>query len=416
MDISIDPARLLHLFDAINGFGRNPVTGGYDRPAFGEADMAVRRFFLETMERDGLETRMDAAGNVFGRIGPAGMPAVMIGSHLDTVPSGGAFDGALGCAAALECARTIWSSGLSLARAIEVVATADEEGRFGGMLGSQAMAGALPPGWADAATDPDGVRLADAMRGAGLDVADLASAARPPGSVHAFLELHIEQGPVLEAAGCPVGIATAVSGCTVLDARLVGIANHSGTTPMDMRRDAFVGLARLGAALPGLAGTVGGRDSRLTIGQIALSPNAAHTIPGEAQATVIVRDVDAALMARLSAEVGALSRSIAAEIGLEATVREKSSLAPVSLDADLAALLAAEAARRGIDALPMPSGAGHDAQTMAAICPSALVFVPSRGGISHAPGEWTSWADIERGVSVLCGALASLVTDRSTDP
>ena len=345
MNIPCDSDRLARLLAEINGFGHNPATGGYDRPAFGEADMAVRRHFRETMERDGLATRMDAAGNVFGRLGPDGAPAVMIGSHLDMVPSGGAFDGALGCAAALECVRSIRDAGLHLAHPVEVVATADEEGRFGGMLGSQAITGSLPPGWAETTTDPAGVRLADAMREAGLDVLAVPSAAWPAGSIRAFLELHIEQGPVLEAAGCPVGIATAVSGCTVLDIHLAGVANHSGTTPMDMRRDAFVGLARIGAALPDLARTVGSRDSRLTIGHVALSPNAAHTIAGEAQATVIVRDVDGSLMARLCDEVGILVRRVAAEIGLTEVVRERSRLAPVALDANLAALFASEAAR-----------------------------------------------------------------------
>lgn len=398
------------LLDGINAFGRNPATGGFDRPAFGEADRAVRAFFAETMAADGLATHTDAAGNVIGRLGPAGVPPVMVGSHLDTVPSGGAFDGALGCAAALECARAIRDAGLALARPVEVVATADEEGRFGGMLGSQALAGVLPPGWAETTRDADGVSLAEAMRGAGLDVAALGSAARAPGSVRAFLELHIEQGPVLEAAGLSVGIATAVSGCTVLDVTLTGRADHSGTTPMDMRQDAFVGLSRIGAALPDLARGVGGEESRLTIGHVALSPNAPHTIPGAATFTVVVRHIDGDVMQALCDAVAALVAGVCRDGGLGHTLEVRSSLAPVALDPGLANLLAGTAARRGIEALRMPSGAGHDAQTMASLCPSALLFVPSRDGVSHAPAEFTPWEDIERGAGVLLDAVVALAT------
>lgn len=410
MSTRFDSERLAKLLGAINAFGHDPATGGYDRPAFGAADMAVRAFFRETMEADGLATHMDAAGNVFGRFGPAGAAPVMMGSHLDTVPSGGAFDGALGCAAALECVRSIRDADLPLAHPIEVVATADEEGRFGGMLGSQAIAGALPPGWAQTTTDADGIPLADAMAAAGLDIAALPFAAREPGSVRAFLELHIEQGPVLEADGRAVGIATAVSGCTVLDVAITGTANHSGTTPMDMRRDAFVGLARLGAALPDLARERGGPDSRLTIGHVALTPNAAHTIPGAAHFTIIIRDIDAALMDSLTAAAIALSAHVCADLGLDHAARVRSRLAPIALDPALITLLRDQAAHLGIDALTMPSGAGHDAQTMARLCPSALLFVPSHRGISHAPEEFTAWPDIERGTALLVNAVSALAT------
>jgi len=406
----IDSARLSALLGAINRFGHDPATGGYDRPAFSAADQAVRAFFAAEMAADGLSTHTDAAGNVIGRLGPAGTPPVMVGSHLDTVPSGGAFDGALGCAVALECARAIRDAGLPLARPIEVVATADEEGRFGGMLGSQALTGTLPPGWAETTRDAEGISLAEAMQAAGFDVAALGTVARPPGSVHAFLELHIEQGPVLEAAGLSVGIATAVSGCTVLDVTLEGRADHSGTTPMTMRADAFVGLAKIGAALPDLARDVGGAESRLTIGHVALAPNTPHTIAGRAAFTVVVRDIAKEVMDALCAAVAGLVRHVAEENGLGHRVATRSTLDPVALDPGLAGRLEEAAVRRGIEAMRMPSGAGHDAQTMAHLCPSALLFVPSRDGISHAPEEFTAWDDIERGAAVMLDAVVALTT------
>jgi N-carbamoyl-L-amino-acid hydrolase len=405
---TVDADRLFATLDGINRFGFDPATGGYDRPAFSAADMAVRRWFMDEMAAEGLAVHMDAAGNVFGRTGPDG-PSVMVGSHLDTVPSGGAFDGALGCAAALECARALREAGAGLARPLEVVATADEEGRFGGMLGSQAIAGVVPDGFVETATDADGLRLADAMRAAGLDPGAVPGAARAPGSVAAFLELHIEQGPVLETAGRDVGIVTAVSGCTVLAVTLHGAANHSGTTPMDMRQDALVGLCRIGAALPALAREAGTDQSRLTVGHVMLTPNAPHTIPGAAFFTIVIRDVDGAVMRTLRAEVEALVGRACASEGLSFSIAERSSLGPVVLDAGLQDLLLRVGVRQGLEPLSMPSGAGHDAQTMAHLCPSALVFVPSRGGLSHAPQEHTGRDAIISGTAVLLDAVRALV-------
>ncbi|MBJ3775018.1 Zn-dependent hydrolase [Acuticoccus mangrovi] len=403
-----DSARLRALFDAVNAFGLDAETGGFDRPAFSPADMEARAFFADEMRRDGLEVAMDGAGNVCGRFGPAAGPVVMIGSHLDTVPSGGAFDGTVGCAVALECVRALRDAQIVPRVAVEVVATADEEGRFGGMLGSQALVGTASPAWVERARDADGVRLADAMRAAGLDPAAIPSARRAPGSVAAFLEMHIEQGPVLEAEGLPIGLANVVSGVCVLAVTLTGTANHSGTTPMDLRRDAFTGLAKVGAALPGLARR-GTRETRLTIGHVELVPNAPHTIAGEAHFTVIIRDTDRTAVRVMKAEVEGLVDRVAEEHDLGVHFDERSWIDPTPLDANLLATVQAEAAALGLPAKPMASGAGHDAQTMAALCPSALVFVPSRDGISHAPQEWTDWADIERGALLMLRTLATLV-------
>lgn len=409
MTPSIDPDRLQSLFSGINGFGRDPQTGGFNRLGYSDADIAVRDWFAAEMARDGLAVRRDAVGNIFGRFGPADGPAILVGSHLDTVPQGGAFDGALGVAVALECVRALRDAGVVPDRAIEVVATAEEEGRFGGMLGSQALAGLAGADWVAQARDADGAALADAMRAQGLDPAAADSAALPPGHAAAFLELHIEQGPVLAAAEVPVGLVSAVSGCCVLQVTLDGQANHSGTTPMDMRADAFAGLAQVGARIPGLIADHGTEQSRITIGRVALSPDEVHTVPGRAAFSVVLRDTDEDVMRGLRAELDAALAAAAEANRLTATVEERSWIGPVALDAGLRDVLARAAARCGHDALVMPSGAGHDAQTMQALCPSALVFVPSRGGISHAPDEWTDWADIIRGAEVMLAALVELV-------
>jgi N-carbamoyl-L-amino-acid hydrolase len=392
----------------VNGFGRNGDTGGFNRIGYSDEDMAVRAWFADQMERDGLAVRRDAVANVYGRLGPADGPCVMAGSHLDTVPEGGAFDGALGACVALECARAMKDAGLVPKTAVEVVATAEEEGRFGGMLGSQAIAGATTAERIEAAADANGVRLVEAMRAQGLEPADFGTCARRAGEVRAFLELHIEQGPLLEAYSMPIGIADSVSGVCSLFVRLAGRANHSGTTPMNLRADAFAGLAQVGHAIPSVIADCGTDQSRITIGKVDLRPNFPHTIAGNADFSIIVRDTDELVMRtlvdRITAEIG----RAAAENDLTFTIEEHSFLAPVKLDGDLVGLLREEAGTLGLSAMTMPSGAGHDAQTMQSLCPSALIFVPSRGGISHAPEEWTDWAHIEKGAALMLRALVRL--------
>ena len=291
-DISptINSERLKRLFDSINKFGLNVETGGYNRIGFSQSDLSVRKWFTEQMTEAGLTVHADAAGNLFGRLGDADKPCIMAGSHLDTVPEGGAFDGALGVAVALECARSIKDAGIKLTIPLVVVATSEEEGRFGGMLGSQTISGQLPPGWVETAADAEGVTLREAMTAQGYAPEALADAAWQKGSIRSFLELHIEQGPVLEGEKLSVGIVEGISGVLVLGVNLKGEANHSGTTPMHLRADAFTGLATIGAAISGVIDRLGGDQSRITIGKVDIKPNFPHTIPGEADFTIIIRD------------------------------------------------------------------------------------------------------------------------------
>ncbi len=407
-----DFARMKAILDGINAFGHNEATGGFNRTGFSDADWQARRWLAGFMEEEGLDVSWDEAGNLFGRLGEADAPSIMAGSHTDTVPEGGAFDGALGVTVALEAALSIRDAGLQLAHPIEVVNTAEEEGRFGGMLGSQAISGQVDPRWFETACDPEGLPLWDAMRARGLDPDQIATAARKPGSVKAFLELHVEQGPVLERAGIPVGIADSVSGVTNLQVTLTGTANHSGTTPMALRADAFAGLAEAAAAIPELIAASGTDQSRITIGKVELQPNYPHTIPGRAEFSLLIRDTDASIMQALESGFRKILNAAARHHGLGLSVRETSRLAPVALDAGIAELLTEEAGRLGLGALTMPSGAGHDAQTMQTLCPSGLIFVPSRGGISHAPDEWTEWEDACAGARLMLAALVRLAGAR----
>lgn len=381
---------------------------GINRPSFSNADMAGRRFFMERCQEAGLDTTMDAVGNVIARWGTGSGPVVMAGSHLDTVPDGGVFDGTLGSCAALEAVRTMRAAGVTPDRPIEVVATADEEGRFGGMLGSQALAGMIDPAWLEAATDSDGIRLVDAMRAQGLEPDRYAEAARDPATLRAFLELHIEQGPVLEASGLAIGIATGVSGVFNWTVTLNGVANHSGTTPMDLRQDAFAGLAAYAGRIPAVIEELASDQARLTIGKVELRPNFPHTIPGSATFSIIGRDTDDAVMHRMAHLCRRELDKTAQKHGLALEVREESRLAPVRLAPDVAALLAEQSRQLGYATTTLPSGAGHDAQTMQHVTRAGLIFVPSKGGISHAPEEDTDWQDVERGANVLLHGLLAL--------
>ena len=401
-------ARLRALMSGVNAFGFNEKTGGCNRPGFSEADMAAREWFAAQMRGDGLSVWRDGAANVFGRFGPTDGPCVMSGSHLDTVPNGGAFDGVLGVCVALECVRTMRDAGMRPKIAVEVVATSEEEGRFGGMLGSQAIAGLVDRKWLERAADADGIPLSNAMRARGLEPEMTLEAKRDPLSVRAFLELHIEQGPVLERGKIPIGVADSVSGVCLLLARLNGEANHSGTTPMNMRADAFAGLARVGAAIPDIIAECGSEHSRVTIGKAELSPNFPHTIPGAAEFTIVIRDADESVMRALREKTRAAVAEAAQANNLTATVEEKSWLPPVALDSGLVALLSGQAKTLGLPFRVISSGAGHDAQTMQSLCPSALLFVPSRGGISHAPEEHSNWDDIEKAATLLLSALTGL--------
>ena len=404
----IDVARLRQTLAGINRFGFNPETGGYNRLGYSEADMAARAWFENEMRASGLVVRRDAVANLFGRFGPDNGPRIMAGSHLDTVPEGGAFDGALGTCIGLECVRAMQDAGLEPAHPIEVVATAEEEGRFGGMLGSRTMAGLVTREGIESAAGPDGTTLSAAMAAHGLRALDALHAGLPEGHAKAWLELHIEQGPVLEAAGIPVGIVSSVAGVCNLNISFEGRANHSGTTPMHLRADALAGLVAVSTAIAALIEENGTEHSRITIGKADLYPNHVHTVPGRCEFVANIRDIDADIMRRLRDRIEGTAYKAANAHGLICHVNETTWLDPVTLDPGLADLLRDEAARLGLRAKTMPSGAGHDAQTMQNLCPSALIFIPSRNGVSHSPEEWSDWAHVEQGANLMLAALVRL--------
>ncbi|XWN31492.1 MAG: Zn-dependent hydrolase [Devosia sp.] len=393
----------------VNAFGVDP-SGGWSRVGFSDADMAARRWLRDHMRTLDFDAHIDAIGNVIGRWGGQDTPTLMVGSHTDTVARGGAFDGVFGVAAAIAAVVALREAGFRPRCSIEMVSFADEEGRFGGMLGSQSLSGQVTREWIDQACDTDGVRLVEAMGVQGLDAYAALRLVRAPGSVLAYLEAHVEQGPVLEGAGVSVGIAPSITGVCVTRTRMRGQANHSGTTPMDRRQDALAAAANAIASIPRAIAAVGEPDARATVGKLDVTPNTAHTIPGTVEFTAVLRDADADVMRVLERELAALNHAAAKGHGVECHIERLSWLDPVRLDPALVESAAAAAAAEGVAHLTVPSGAGHDAQSMQSLCPSALLFAPSFGGVSHAPDEHTDHASMVTVTAVLHRMIATLAT------
>lgn len=397
----------------LSRFGFCEEDKGIYRVGFSEADMAARRWLMQLLEDEGFSARMDGAGNVYGRLGDDDLPSVTLGSHLDTVPAGGMFDGALGVVAALEVLRVCRERSVELRWPIELLATSEEEGRYGGMLGAQAIAGQLTPGLVLNMHDADNNMLADAMRAAGLDPLAALEAHRLPETMRAFLELHVEQGPVLDQVGKTIGVVDGISGVFKWIVHLIGKADHAGTAPMNMRSDAFMGLADFAHEIPRIIDEDGTDRSRLTVGKVELKPGSPHTIPGEALFTLVGRDSDEAVMENLANSCRKSLSAIARRHKLMFEYEQISWLPPMTCSPQIVELLEAHTARLGYSCVRMPSGAGHDTQFMTEITQAGMLFVPSVGGVSHSPDEWTHWHDIESGANVLLNAAVDLATEAS---
>ena len=399
--------RLRADLDELSGIGR-ASDHGIHRTAFSAADMQARAWLRERLEAAGLPHAMDGAGNVSGWLGDATATTVMTGSHLDSVPGAGHLDGALGVICGLEALRVLAESDLGLRHRVELVGFSDEEGRFGGLFGSQALCGQLTPEDLAAAEDLDGVKLTEAMAEHGMDAREALAAHRAPGSILAFVELHIEQGPVLDRQQVPLGVVEAITGLFKWNVRYTGAADHAGTTPMDLRRDAFQGMAEFAQQMTRVLEEYGSPRSRATVGRVQLHPGAANVVPGLAEFSLDVRDTNPAVLADLASAFRRTLEAIARRRGLMFEFEVLSEIAPVRCHDSVVSAIEAAAAEREVNAMRLPSGAAHDTQIMASIAPAGMIFVPSRDGRSHSPAEWTSLRDIETGTNVLIGTLLRL--------
>lgn len=411
----IDIERFKRDFFELSEIGKNPEDRGLYRTAFSEADMEGRAWLREKLEEIGLESRTDGAGNVFGRL-PASDPkakTILIGSHLDTVPCAGALDGSLGVLVGLECLRVLKEQGRDdLARHLELVAFSDEEGRFGGMFGSQSVVGAISPETLEYYSDLEKCTLAEAMRKRGLNPLDALDARLDPNKVEAYLELHIEQGPVLDNLRKSVGIVENITGLFKWLIKIRGTANHAGTTPMEMRQDAFMGLADFAHEIPRILEENGAESSRATIGRAQILPGAPNTVPGLVELTIDVRDTSEEVLEALGQAMHRALSAIARRRKLMFDYEIQSVIKPTECHSEIVSILEGEAKQLGIDYLTMPSGAAHDAQIMAQLTRVGMIFVPSRDGKSHSPAEWTAWTDIEAGANVALGALLKIANGR----
>jgi hydantoinase/carbamoylase family amidase len=388
--------------EALAQIGAGP-DGGVTRVAWSRELFAAYGWMGDQLRELGLEVEIDAAGNLIGRWETGTGTAVAVGSHLDTVASGGRFDGALGVVAALHAVRLLQEEGFEPERPLWVVAFMDEEGtRFNSALfGSRAFTGEDVGDLGDR-TDADGVTLRDAMAAAGFDLDRVATAARV-GDIGAYLELHVEQGPVLEADDIDIGIVTSIVGLRGYRVRLRGQANHAGTTPMHLRRDAFAGAARIALALRDQARCREGVTAN--VGRISVEPGGANVVPGVADFTIDVRAATAGGLGELERVVEETVTRVAAEESLEVDLQPTFALEPLELDPVLVDAVERAARAVGATAMRLPSGAGHDAMLVGRHVPAAMIFVPSRGGISHSPEEYSHPGQVQVGMGVLAATL-----------
>ena len=390
-----DRSALETRLDELYTIGAEPEGGAY-RPLYGTAWAAAGELVERWMKHAGLTTRHDAVGNIWGRAaGTEKANSIVTGSHIDTVRRGGRLDGALGIVAGLTAVESLLASHGKPKRTLEVVAICEEEGsRFStNFWGSRAITGAI------ASVDPE---IAAAMRERGFDPGKIATAARD--DIDIFVELHIEQGAVLETSGTPLAVVSAIVGTAHLEITVTGRPDHAGTTPMELRHDALAGAAAMVHAIESLARSLG-RPAVATVGRLRVEPDQINVVPGRAVFTVDLRHADLNARQAFEARVRSLCATIAAERSLGADIRTLQERPPVPMDRVVRALLARAAQDCGVEAPEMVSGAGHDAQILAARCKVGMLFVPSIGGRSHCPEEATSPRHLELGTRVLTRAL-----------
>jgi N-carbamoyl-L-amino-acid hydrolase len=415
--VTADARRIEQRIAALSAFGANSG-GGVSRLAFSPADISGREYVKELMRNAGLEVRVDTAGNIIGRSNGSdpGLPVIMMGSHIDSVPQGGNYDGDVGVIGAIEVAELLREQGIVTRHPLEIVSFTDEEG---GLVGSQAMAGRIGPDTLDVMSH-SGLTIRDGIRAVGGDPARLALAHRKPGELKVFIELHIEQGAILDETGIDIGVVEGIVGIRWWDATIQGVANHAGTTPMDRRRDALLTAAELTLAVNRIASSMPGRQVA-TVGRIRAEPGAPNVIPGRVTMSLEIRDLAADKMELVYQAIAAEAKRIAEARQTPISFAEIDvALAPAPTDEKVRRIIAESATSLGLTTQSMPSGAGHDAQDMAHIAPIGMIFVPSEGGISHSPKEYTSPADMVNGVNVLLRTVLAIdngaLDDQGADP
>ena len=404
-DILANPDRMEQRIKMLGEFGTNPE-GGVSRVAFSDADLAGRAYIMDLMREAGLSVRVDTAGNIIGRREgrEEGLPVIMFGSHIDSVPGGGNYDGDVGVIGAIEVVQLLQENGLSTRHPLEVVSFTDEEG---GLTGSRAMVGQLSDRTLEVLSH-SGMTIRDGIRKVGGDPNRLDLARRNPGELLAFIELHIEQGAFLDEENVDIGVVEGIVGIRWWDVTIEGFANHAGTTPMNKRWDAMVSAAELTLAINHVATTMPGRQVA-TVGRIRAEPGAPNVIPGEVVMSLEIRDLDARKMQQVFERIQAEAKRIADARYTPIRFDEIDVASPPApTDLQMRRIISAAADELGMSFKLMPSGAGHDAQDMTHIAPTGMIFVPSANGVSHSPKEFTSPQDMANGASVLLKTVRAI--------
>jgi N-carbamoyl-L-amino-acid hydrolase len=406
--LRVNDSRLIEHLKALAEFGKNPQ-GGVSRIAYSEADRQGREYVMGLMRAAKLDVSIDAAGNLIGRRAGSDntLKPILFGSHIDSVPEGGNYDGDVGSLGAIEVAQTLFENNVRTRHPLEVIIFQNEEG---GLIGSEAIVGELSEKALDLISN-SGKTIRDGIKFIGGDPTKLSSVKREKGSVAAYLELHIEQGGTLEKEKVDIGVVEGIVGINQWDVTVEGFANHAGTTAMNNRQDALLAAAKFIEAVNRVVTSIPGRQVG-TVGRIKAFPGAPNVIPGKVILSLELRDLDAAKIQMLYQKIRVEADLIAQTNKVTFDFKEINVNIPAPTDERLRILIDQSAKELGLTTKQMPSGAGHDAQDMARLAPVGMIFVPSVGGISHSPKEFSKPKDIENGANVLLGAV--LKVDRAS--
>lgn len=404
-DLRVNAQRLEQRIAALAEFGKN-AHGGLDRVAFSDADIQGRKYLISLMEEANLDVFIDEAGNIIGRRKglESELPPIMFGSHSDTVPDGGKYDGALGVLGAIECAQVLHENNIQTKHPLEVIIFTDEEG---GLVGSRAITGTLTPDALEIKSH-SGKTVRQGIIDLGGDPEKVDRAVCQEGDIKAFLEIHIEQGKILETEGINIGVVEGIVGISWWNVTIEGFANHAGTTPMNMRQDALLAAAHLIIAVNRVVTSVPGSQVG-TVGRIKALPGAPNVIPGEVVMSLELRDLSGEKIQSLYEEIEKEAQAIAQKTATEISFSTIDAMAiPAPTDTRIRKFIDESAKELGLSTLFMPSGAGHDAQDMAKITPTGMIFIPSVGGISHSSKEYSRPEDIANGVNVLLHTILKI--------
>ena len=408
MDIKVNFDRLKKDIESLSQIGRDPQ-GGITRPSFSKADLEARDWLKERIESSGLALGEDGAGNIFGRKEGKGK-TIMAGSHIDTVINGGMFDGSIGVLSALECLRRIKEENIPHSKPLEVASFTDEEGNLSGdFLGSRAFTGLLDKEILEKGLTQFGVHLVEILEGTDFTIQSIMEAHKQRPDIEAFIEIHIEQGPVLETENKTIGIVDIIAGKHYRWCSFAGKASHSGTTPLELRQDAFLGLADFALKSTQHVATEH-YGSMVTIGRVSVRPGAFSIVPGQVDFSFEFRSQSKKTLEELKKHLFSLAEDVASTRGLEFGSKLVDETEPVSIPARIQDIMKDECENLGYSSMTLPSGAGHDVQILASVAEPGMIFIPCVDGISHSPQEMIQWEDLEKGANLLLQVLIRLAS------